>query len=135
MLWGDTLRVIKDFPVFGSGLGTFPHIFPMYRSFHIQGMVTHAENDFLQFFSDVGPLGFGMLLIAFIFFLSKAVSGIRSMSPAEAQRYIGLGSLVGIFALMFHSAVERNIQIPANAFLFTFMFSLALKPGLGLKRP
>ena len=134
MLWGDTLRILKDFPVFGSGLGTFPHIFPMYRSFHIQGMVTHAENDFLQFISDAGPLGFGMLLIAFIFFLSKSVSGIRSISPAESQRYICLGSLVGIFALMFHSVVERNIQIPANAFLFTFIFSLALKPGLGWKR-
>jgi O-Antigen ligase len=135
MLWGDTLRIIKDFPVFGSGLGTFPHIFPMYRSFHIQGMITHAENDFLQFISDVGPLGFGILLIAFIFFLSKAVSGIRSISPAESQRYIALGSLVGIFALMLHSVVERNIQIPANAFLFTFIFSLALKPGLGWKPP
>jgi O-antigen ligase len=131
MLWGDTLRIFKDFPVFGSGLGTFPHIFPMYRSFHIQGMVTHAENDFLQFISDVGLLGFGVLLIAFIFFLSKAVSGIRSISsPADSQRYICLGSLVGIFALVFHSLVERNIQIPANAFLFSFIFSLALKPGL-----
>jgi O-antigen ligase len=131
MLWGDTLRILKDFPVFGSGLGTFPHIFPMYRSFHIQGIFTHAENDFLQFISDVGLLGFGMLLIAFIFFLSKAVSRIRSMSPADSSlRYIGLGSLVGMFALMFHSVVERNIQIPANAFLFTFIFSLALKPGL-----
>ena len=136
MLWGDTLRILRDFPVFGSGLGTFPHIFPMYRSFHIQGMFTHAENDFLQFISDVGALGFGMLLIAFIFFLSKAVSKIRSISPAKSQRYIGLGSLVGIFALMFHSLVERNIQIPANAFLFTFIFSLALKPGLeSTKKP
>jgi hypothetical protein len=134
MLWGDTLRILRDFPVFGSGLGTFAHILPMYRSFPFRGTITHAENDFLQFISDVGPLGFGMLLIAFIFFLSKAVSGIRSISPAESQRYIGLGSLVGISALMFHSLVERNIQIPANAFLFTFMFSLALKQGLGWKQ-
>jgi hypothetical protein len=135
MLWGDTIRILRDFPVFGSGLGTFAHILPMYRSFHFRGTITHAENDFLQFISDVGPLGFGMLLVAFIFFLSKAVSGIRSISPAEPERYIGLGSLVGIFALMFHSLVERNIQIPANAFLFTFMFSLALKQGLDWKQP
>jgi O-antigen ligase len=133
MLWGDTLRILKDFPLFGSGLGTFAYIFPMYRTFHVQVFFSHAENDFLQFISDVGSLAFGMLLIAFIFFLSKAVSRIRSISPADPQRYIALGCLIGIFALMFHSLVERNIQIPANAFLFTFIFSLALKPGLGLE--
>jgi hypothetical protein len=37
-----------------------------------------------------------------------------------------MGSLVGILALMFHSLVEANIQIPANAFLFTFIFGLVL---------
>jgi hypothetical protein len=34
---------------------------------------------------------------------------------------------VGILALMFHSMVERNIQVPANAFLFTFLWALVLK--------
>jgi len=34
---------------------------------------------------------------------------------------------VGILALMFHSLVERNIQVPANAFLYTFIFALVLK--------
>ena len=126
-IWGDTIKILKDFPFFGSGLGTFAQVFPMYRSFHIQGYVTHADNDFLQFISDVGPLGFGMLLIAFIFFLSKAVSGIRSISLAESQRYIALGSLVSIFALMFHSLIERNLQIPSNAFLFAFLWALVLK--------
>jgi hypothetical protein len=34
---------------------------------------------------------------------------------------------VGILALMFHSLVERNIQVPANAFLYTFVFALILR--------
>jgi len=34
--------------------------------------------------------------------------------------------MVGILALMFHSLVERNIQIPANAFLFTFILAAVL---------
>jgi O-antigen ligase len=127
MIWVNTFKIIKDFPVLGSGLGTFGQIFPMYRSFHIRRLVTHAENDFLQLSSDVGLVGVGLLLILFIFFFIKAVSGIRSLSSSESQRYIGIGGLVGILALMFHSLVERNLQVPANAFLFTFIWALVFR--------
>jgi O-antigen ligase len=128
MIWANTFQILKDFPLFGSGLGTFSQIFPMYRSFHIQGLVTHAENDYLQLASEVGFIGIGLLLILFIFLFFKIVSGIRSLSPWEPQRFIRIGGLVGILALMFHSLVERNIQVPANAFLFTFILALVLQP-------
>jgi hypothetical protein len=38
-----------------------------------------------------------------------------------------MGGVVGILALMFHSLVERNIQIPANAFLYAFIWAAVLK--------
>jgi O-antigen ligase len=127
MIWGNTFDLVRDFPVIGSGLGTFSQIFPMYRSFHIRSLVTHAENDFLQLASEVGLVGIGLLSILFILLFYKAVSGIRSLSNSEPRRYIGLGGLVGILALMFHSLAERNIQVPANAFLFTFIFGMVLR--------
>jgi O-antigen ligase len=125
--WVNTFQIYKDFPMFGSGLGTFFQVFPMYRSFHITGLVTHAENDFLQLLSEVGTLGTGLLAALFFFLLWRAFSGIRALAHGEPARYIALGGLVGILALMFHSLVERNIQVPANAFLYTFIFALVLK--------
>jgi len=130
MIWANTFDILKDFPVLGSGLGTFGQIFPMYRSFHIRRFITHAENDFLQLASEVGLVGTGMLLILFVFLFFKAVSGIRSLPNSEPRRHIGLGGLVGILALMFHSLVERNIQIPSNAFLYTFIWVLVLQATL-----
>lgn len=125
--WVNTFQIYKDFPVFGSGLGTFFQVFPMYRSFHTTGLVTHAENDFLQLLSEVGTLGTGLLAILFFFLLWKVLSGIRALTDEEPVRYIALGGLVGILALMFHSLVERNIQVPANAFLYTFIFAFVLR--------
>jgi O-antigen ligase len=130
MIWVDTLRILKDFPILGSGLGTFPQVFAMYRSFHIQGLVTHADNDFLQLASETGLIGISLLLPLFIFLFYRAYWGLRDLSSGEPQRYVAIGGLVGILALMLHSIVERNIQIPANAFLFVLIFSLALKSGL-----
>jgi O-antigen ligase len=128
-IWSDTFKVVKDFPILGSGLGTFSQIFPMYKSFHIRRFVSHAENDFLQLSSEVGLIGMGILFILFIFLFIKAVSGLRSMSITDSRRYIAIGGLVGILALMFHSMVERNMQVPANAFLFTFIWALVLRMG------
>jgi O-antigen ligase len=138
-IWADSFEIVKDFPILGSGLGTFSRIFPMYKSFHIRKFVSHAENDFLQLASEVGLIGVGVLFVSFIFLFVRAISGIRSMSFADSKRYIGIGGLVGILALMFHSIVERNLQIPANAFLFTFLWALVLKmatvnPGANIVR-
>jgi O-antigen ligase len=127
MIWVNTFQILRDFLPLGSGLGTFGMIFPMYRSFHIRRLVTHAENDLLQLASEVGLIGIGALLIVFIFLFLKAVSGIRSLSNLEPRRHIGLGGLVGILALTFHSLVERNLQVPANAFLFTFVLAIVLR--------
>jgi O-antigen ligase len=128
--WVNTFQIFKDFPILGSGLGTFIQVFPMYRSFHITGLVTHAENDFLQLASEVGLLGIGLLLVTFLFLFFKGVSRIRSMSYGEPGRYIGIGGLVGILALMFHSIVERNIQVPSNAFLYTILWAIVLRISL-----
>jgi O-antigen ligase len=127
IFWVNTFQIFKDFPIFGSGLGTYLQIFPMYRSFYTQGFVSHAENDFLQLASEVGVIGFGLLSVLFFYLLIKVLSGIRSLSDNEPGRYIAIGGLVGILALMFHSLVERNIQIPSNAFLYTFIFALVLR--------
>jgi len=132
-IWVDTFQMIKDFPLFGSGLGTFLQVFPIYRSFHIRGLVTHSENDFLQLLSEVGILGTGLLVILFFFLLFKVFSGIRTLSNRDPGRYIAIGGLVGILALMFHSIVERNIQVPANAFLYTMLWAIVLRTSQAKK--
>jgi O-antigen ligase len=128
-MWTNTFQIIKDFPLFGSGLGTFTYVFPPYRSIHLEGIASHAENDFLQLVSEVGVIGAGMLLVPFLLLLPRAFAGIRNLSSEHPKRYIGIGAMVGILGLMFHSIVERNIQIPANAFLFTFLLAIILRIG------
>ena len=102
----------------------------MYRSFHIVGLHTHAENDFLQLASEVGLLGAGLLFVLFVSLFYKATTGIRLLTYREPKKYIGIGCLIGILALMFHSIVERNIQVPANAFLYTVMWVMVLTIAL-----
>jgi len=126
-LWENTFRIIKDFPLFGTGLGTFAQIFPTYQSFQTQGIVTHAENDYLQLASEVGIIGISLLFSVFIFIAFKVFSRIHSFSFSDSRRYIVLSGAVGIVAIVLHSFFERNIQVPANAFYFLGMICVILK--------
>lgn len=129
-LWVGTFEILKDFPVLGSGLGTFTEVYSMHRTRHLVGLDIQAENDFLQLTSELGLIGAGLLLVLFLFLSYKAGTGIRSLAPGEPQRYIGLGGLVGILALMLHSIVQKNLQLPANAFLYTVMWAMVLTIAL-----
>jgi O-antigen ligase len=130
ILWANTAGIFKDFPILGSGLGTFSEVFSMYRTTHILRVDIQAENDLLQLASEVGVVGALPLIGLFILLFSKAVSGIRSLSQNDPRRYIAVGGLVGILALMFHSFVQKNLQLPANAFLYTVMWGMVLRIAL-----
>lgn len=129
-MWVDTYRIFRDFPLLGTGLGTFSNVFPMYRSLHILPFVNHAENDCLQLLSEAGIIGAGLLLTVFIWLFVKSLGSIRSLSNTDPERYIGMGGLVGIVALMLHSLVEKNLQVPANAFLYTFLWGMVVRIAL-----
>ena len=46
-------------PVLGWGLGTFPVVYPEFRSFYTNFFVNEAHNDYLQLLAEMGLLGFG----------------------------------------------------------------------------
>ena len=55
--WRAVAAMGARFPVTGSGLGTFGHIFPAYQPEGLWGTWDHAHNDFLQLFTDGGGGG------------------------------------------------------------------------------
>ena len=44
----DSLRMFTHRPVWGWGLGTFPTVYPSYRSFYTNLFVNQAHNDYAQ---------------------------------------------------------------------------------------
>jgi hypothetical protein len=42
--------------------------------------------------------------------------------------------LTGILALMFYSLVEKNLQVPANALLYTLLWGLTITPSFQVQR-
>ena len=71
-MWKNTLEIVKDFPVFGTGLGTFSCIFAKYRTFsYVWGFLVYAHNDYIQLVSETGLFGVLSILCFFIWYFRR----------------------------------------------------------------
>ena len=58
-IWDSTLYMIRDYPVFGIGWGSFPHIYPAYDYFlgDEKPIIYHAHNLYLHLAAETGIVG------------------------------------------------------------------------------
>jgi len=111
-LWSISLDAWRQFPVFGSGLGTFRESFRRVQPRDLPYLVEFAHSDSLQLLATAGAIG---LLLATIGLAVLAVRLVRAWWSEERREettfaLAGLGSL---FAMTLHGLVEFNMSIPA----------------------
>jgi O-antigen ligase len=123
--WSNTIDIISEFPLFGTGLGTFPSIYPDYEANRIPMRLFHAHNDYLEYLSELGVVGLILLLGGILFMV------INSFLIWRVRRYpevkgLALGGIVAIICILIHSITDFNLQIPANMMLFSVVLSLTI---------
>jgi len=114
-------------PVGGWGLGTFPTIYPSYRSFYTNLFVNEAHNDYAQLLVETGLLGFGLMLWFLVRLYQHGLPTSRRWE-FKWDGAVSLAALLGCTGILFHSFVDFNLQIPANAALFYVLCGLAASP-------
>lgn len=119
----DVIPAIRDYWLVGSGLGTFQSVFPRYHGPELQHFWNHAHNDYLEFTLEGGLLGAGMLAA---FMMLNVVQALQRCwrTDSHLRWGIAMGATMGMISLLVHSAVDFNLQIPANAMLFMTLLAL-----------
>ena len=120
----DTLDYWRDFPLFGSGAGTYAITLPAYKKGDVKGFYDHAHNDYLEFGAESGVIGLGLLCLLALLSLRQGWRALRQRRDPW-KRALGLASLTGILAMGLHASVDFSLQIPANAGLFSVLLALA----------
>jgi O-antigen ligase len=127
-VWKDTGRMLRDFPLFGTGLGTFAHAYPRYKTVLNQVVVMYPESDFLQVLTETGLVGAGAcvwLLVAF--FRALWIRSKRSDAyMALVNPKVMVGLTAAMVAMLMHGFGDFNLHIPANALCFTVIMGLAI---------
>ncbi len=130
----DALRMFAQRPLLGWGLGTFPDVYPQFRSFATNLVVDKAHNDYLQILVEMGILGFVPVLWFLVTVYRRALKKLRDW-PLDANAALALAALLGVSGILVHSFVDFNLQIPANAaFFYALCVVAAMKPRFALIR-
>jgi O-antigen ligase len=122
-IWVDTMKLIADYPLIGTGLGSYPMAFTKYsQNDSAYFPIEQSHNDYLQLLADAGIVG-GSLAVWFLVTLFRSFArGIKHPDPLMAALVLGAGG--GIFALLIHSIFDFNLQIPSNSLMFLLLAAL-----------
>ena len=124
-IWGDVLKGIGDFWTAGSGFGSFVHLYPLYQGFSGDRIATHAHNDFLELLLEGGIGGF-LIFGVFIFIILRNSWGRYLHRRDPLARYLFIGALSGVSAILFHSVTDFNLHIGANGLYFAFLLGVVV---------
>ena len=125
-VWNATLKLIVDYPFFGVGPGNYTNSIPRYLP-PSKSRFYYAHNDYFQFAAVVGlPV---LAIIVWMMFCTYKTGFKKLKNESRLVRGSTLGALSGITAILIHSMIDFNLQIPANAILFTVLVALVVCPS------
>jgi O-antigen ligase len=123
----DGIRMFARKPVLGWGLGTFPIVYPQFRSFYTNFFVNQAHNDYLQLLVETGLAGFAILVWFLVLLFRNAFRKLGNW-PDDINGAVTLACLLGCTGILVHSFVDFNLQVPANAAWFYVLCAVAASP-------
>ena len=128
-IWSDSLRIVSDFPVFGTGLNTYGVATLFYQTVMPDKHVAQAHNDYLQLLAEGGILVGIPFLFAVVVVVRLIRDRFRSVSRDSTDYWIRLGAVTGIVAIALQEIGEFSLQMPGNAVLFVVLAAIALRPA------
>ncbi len=124
------LRMSRDNPLRGVGIGNFKLRFPEYRAQMLNNKQQYIDsnildkekdinclNEYLQALAETGLPGLISLVLIFIVIFKMGISMYFTILD-KRRKYLILGLTGGIIAVMVHSLTSFPMHVAPNAFLF-----------------
>jgi O-antigen ligase len=124
VIWRETLGIIRQFPLLGTGVGTFADAMFVYQKTARQVLFNHAHDEYLQVATEGGAvmvvaIGAGLVLLA------RAARG-RLAADDGSHRFVRIGACAALAAVAVQSVWETGLRAPANLLLAAILAGLAV---------
>lgn len=123
-IWRETLPIIRDFWLTGTGAGTYPLAMRVYQQADRAVSFNQAHNHYLQVIAEGGLLLMVPTLLALIGFARLART--RIADEHHAVYWIRVGALAGLLAVAVQSLWETGLRMPANAVLAAVLAAIVV---------
>lgn len=124
-LWVDTVPIMRDFWLTGTGLNTYGTSTLVYPTTDDAWHAAEAHNDYVQLASEGGVLLItGVAWVTFL--LIRGIRRAFRFRQSPATYWLRAGATIGLVAIAVQELVDFSLQIPANAVLFALLTAVAL---------
>ncbi|HYK88521.1 MAG TPA: O-antigen ligase family protein, partial [Acidobacteriota bacterium] len=124
-VWKAGVKSIADYPLTGSGLGSFRSVYQRYKSPAFPGESVHAENEYLQWTMETGLIGFVLMGMVLIGFARRILALLRERGDPYL-RSLCYGALFSITTFCIHSLADFNMHVPSNALTLTAIAAMCM---------
>lgn len=129
-IWRDTIPVIRDFWLTGTGAGTYETAMLVYQRASPGVRFNQAHNEYLQLAAEGGLLLCLPIAIAVGHFVRQVSR--RLHSDTSGMYWIRAGAVCGLLGVAAQSIWETGLMTPANAVLAAVVAAIALHtPAVG----
>ena len=123
--WRDTMTIVKDFPVFGVGLGSYGRAMLLYQTDGRQVMYAQAHNDYLQLLAEGGALVVVPVIAVVVLFIAGVMRRMRLREDDLLTFWLRRGAIAGMIGIAAQSVFEFSLQMPGNAVMFVVLAAIA----------
>ena len=123
-IWRETLPLVQDFWLTGTGLGTYPTAMLIYQESNRAYFFNQAHNHYLQLATEGGVLLTIPAILIVLAFLHLA--GRRLAEDRSGHFWIRSGAASGLCAVACQSFWETGLRMPANALLAAVLAAMTV---------
>jgi len=132
-LWQTSIRMIKESPIWGVGLGGWGVLFDKYKVDGVYDATCHPHNDFLNVAVNSGLIGLLAYLSIWAVFLYSTVKSVLKNRSSRLARSVQMGGIVAIVAFLFASLLQCYYTDAEVNMLLMFIMGLTTVLNLRAK--
>jgi O-antigen ligase len=131
--WPPAIQIFKLHPLWGDGPGSFDSEFARYRPPVVQIRPVYVHNDYLNTLCEWGAAGLAIIaaVCALLYYgawktwpaLHLAELDTGGLQRSGKSAFL-MGACMGVLAILFHSVVDFNMHVPANAVIAITLMAL-----------
>jgi hypothetical protein len=123
-IWRETLPIVHDFPVAGTGIGTYARSMLIYQRTTPELLFNHAHSEYLQLVAEGGVLVALPAVVAAIAWLVLARRRLRA--EKREVLWMRIACAAGMAGLAMQCLWDATLRMPANAMLVALLAAVVV---------
>ncbi len=131
LIWLSAWSMVEDHPFLGKGWGCFELFYPFYqgpllfmKNLAARTHANNAHNEIMEYWSQIGTLGLGVVLWMWVLFFRLAASVAERV--AGSWKIMVWGFVGGVAGMLTDSLLNVSIHFAVPAFIFWWWVGTAL---------